>query len=119
MEMIVAVVDDLMFTSKIRAAASGLGVAVTFARSPDLALAAIRASRPGLVILDLNGRATDPLGVVAQLLADPALRDIPTVGFISHVQADAIESARRAGVTEVLARSAFVARLPELLGRGA
>ena len=50
--------------------------------------------------------------------ADPALAAIPTVGFASHVQTDVIEAARRAGVGEVLARSAFTQRLPEILGRG-
>jgi hypothetical protein len=43
---------------------------------------------------------------------------IPTVGYVSHVQTELIEAARRAGVGEVLARSAFNERLPEILGRG-
>jgi hypothetical protein len=49
--------------------------------------------------------------------ADPALADIATVGFASHVQTAVIEEARQAGVTEVMARSAFTQRLPELLSR--
>jgi hypothetical protein len=48
---------------------------------------------------------------------DAALADIPTVGFVSHVDADLIETARQAGI-EVLARSAFTERLPEILARG-
>ena len=119
--MIVAVLDDLMFTSKIRAAAAGLGVTVTFVRSAEAALAALRAPeaspKAGLVLLDLNGTATDPLGVVAAIRADDALPNVPIVGFISHVQTGAIEAARLAGTTEVLSRSAFVQRLPELLTR--
>jgi len=123
--MIVAVLDDLMFTSKIRAAAAGLGVMVTFARSAAAALAALRppeisqdaAPASGLVLLDLNGTATDPLGVVAAIRAVDALRTIPIIGFVSHVQTHTIDAARRAGVTDVLARSAFVQRLPELLTR--
>jgi len=123
--MIVAVLDDLMFTSKIRAAAAGLGVTVTFARSVQAALSALRASgtssetapASGLVLLDLNGTTTDPLGVVAAIRADDALRGVRVIGFISHVQTQAIDAARRAGATEVLSRSAFVQRLPELLTR--
>jgi hypothetical protein len=39
------------------------------------------------------------------------------VGFVSHVRADLIDAARSAGVGEVLARSAFTARLAEILTR--
>jgi PleD family two-component response regulator len=117
--MIVAVVDDLMFTSKIRAAAAQLGVVVTFARSHDAALASIREDMPALVVLDLNSPRTDPLGIVTSMRADAELRAIPTVGFVSHVQTELIDAARAAGVNEVLARSAFTQRLPEILQRGA
>jgi len=48
---------------------------------------------------------------------DPALASIPTVGFVSHVQTDLIDAARQAGVGEVMARSAFTARLAEILTR--
>src|SRR5437762_4117142 len=68
--MIVAVLDDLMFTSKIKTAANQLGVGVTFARSADAALAEMRKATPSLVILDLNNARTNPLGIVAQMKLD-------------------------------------------------
>jgi CheY-like chemotaxis protein len=116
--MVLAILDDLMFTSKIRAAAGQLGVPVVFARSSDSALAEMRRSPPALVILDLNNARTDPIGTVRTMKGDPALAAIPTVGFASHVQVDAIDAARTAGVGEVMARSAFTQRLPEILSRG-
>jgi PleD family two-component response regulator len=116
--MILAVVDDLMFTSKIRAAATQLGVPLAFARSSAAALADMRATRPALVILDLNSARSEPLATVAAMKADPALADIPTVGFVSHVQTELIDAARQAGVGEVMARSAFTVQLPEILARG-
>jgi CheY-like chemotaxis protein len=115
--VILAILDDLLFASKIRAAAAQAGVQVTFARSREGALAEMRAGGPALVIFDLNNPRTDPLGTVAEMKADPALAPIPTLGFVSHVQTSLIEAARRAGVGEVLARSAFAERLPELLAR--
>jgi CheY-like chemotaxis protein len=115
--MVLAVVDDLMFTSKIKAAAQQLGVDVAFARSSEAALAGMRANPPALVILDLNNPRTDPLGTIALMKGDPALAAVPTVGFVSHVQAELIEAARSAGVDEVLARSAFTSRLAEILTR--
>src|SRR5436309_13579827 len=105
--MILAVLDDLMFTSKIKTTASQLGVTVAFARSADAALAEMRKSPPSLVILDLNNPRTNPLEIVAQMKQDAALAPVPTVGYASHVQTDVIEAARRAGVGDVLARSAF------------
>ena len=95
-----------------------LGVTVAFASSRDAALAAIRDRRPALVILDLNHPRADPLGIVSALQNDAALQGTPTVGFVSHVQTETIEAARAAGVGEVMARSAFTQRLPELLERG-
>ena len=114
-KMILAVLDDLMFSSKVKTTASQLGVPVTFARSRDAALAEMRKAAPSLVILDLNNPRTDPMGIVAEMKADAALADVPTVGYASHVQTDVIEAARRAGVGEVLARSAFTMRLAEIL----
>ena len=113
--MVLAIVDDLMFSSKIKTAASQLGVAVAFSRSSAAALAAMRETAPTLVILDLNNPRTDPLGTVAAMKRDPATASIRTVGYASHVQTDVIEAARQAGVDEVMARSAFTARLAEIL----
>jgi PleD family two-component response regulator len=116
--MILAILDDLMFTSKIKTTANQLGVSVAFARSSQAALADMRKTPPSLVILDLNSARVDPLGTIASMKADAALAGIPTVGFASHVQVDVIEAARKAGVGEVLARSAFTQQLPDILERG-
>jgi PleD family two-component response regulator len=115
--MILAVLDDLMFTSKIRAAATQLGVEVAIARSSDAALGEMRRTAPSLVIFDLNSTRTDPLKTVAAMKQDDALASIPTVGFVSHVQTELIDAARGAGVDEVMARSAFTMRLPDILTR--
>jgi PleD family two-component response regulator len=115
--MILAVLDDLMFSSKIKTAATQLGVPLAFARSSAAALAEMRKNTPTLVIFDLNNPRTDPLGTIAAMHADPALSAIPTVGYVSHVDTDVINAARQAGVTEVLARSAFTTQLAEILKR--
>lgn len=117
--MILAVLDDLMFTSKIRTAANHLGVAVTFARSADAARAEMTKSAPSLVIFDLNNTRVDPLEIVAAMKSNPALASVPTIGFVSHVQTDLIDAARAAGVGDVMARSAFTQQLGNILKRGA
>jgi CheY-like chemotaxis protein len=115
--MVLAVLDDLMFTSKIKSAASQLGVPLAFARSSAAALAEMRKTRPSIVIFDLNNPRTDPLGTVAAMHADPDLAAIPTVGYVSHVDTALISAARQAGVSEVLPRSAFTSQLAEILKR--
>ena len=96
--MILAVLDDLMFSSKIKTAANQLGVALAFARSAEGALTAMRNAAPSLVIFDLNNARINPLGIVAAMKADAALASIPTLGYASHVQTDVINAARQAGV---------------------
>jgi CheY-like chemotaxis protein len=113
--MILALVDDLMFVSKLRHTAGQLGIAVSFARSKDAALAEMRRLPPALVVVDLNNGRTDPIGTIAAMKADPALAAIPTVGYVSHVDRDVVNAARQAGVEEVLARSTFSERLADIL----
>ena len=113
--MILVVVDDLMFSSRISTAAKAAGVPIRFTRSPESLLAAARAEKPARVILDLNSARTRPLEIVAALKADSELAQIPLVGFVSHVDTATIEAARKAGVDRILARSAFVEQLPGLL----
>ena len=117
--MILAVLDDLMFSSKIKTAANGLGVDLRFSRSVDGALETMRKNPTTMVIFDLNNERVSALAIVAAMKQDPALASIPTVGFGSHVHVDVLDAARQAGVGEVLARSAFVQQLADILTRQA
>ncbi len=105
--MIAAFVDDLLFRSKIRAVAAHTGADVTFMRdADDPALGGA-----AMAIVDLDGK--DAIAIVSALAARwPSLR---VLGFVSHVHADRIRDARAAGATDVMARSAFVNALPDLL----
>jgi PleD family two-component response regulator len=115
--VILAILDDLLFASKIRSAAAQAGVAITIARAKDGALADMRARVPALIIFDLNNPRTDPLGILSEMQTDPALRTIPTVGYVAHVDTATIDAARRAGIGEVLPRSAFTTKLPDIVAR--
>ena len=116
--MVFCVVDDLFFSIKIKTAAQYAGAEVYFERSPDKVLESLREKQPALVILDLDSAKMRPMEALAAMKADPALKNVPTIGFVSHVHADTIAAARQAGVDQVLARSAFVARLGEILAPG-
>ena len=113
--MILAAVDDLLFSSKIRTTAKQAGVELRFARTPPEILEQTRTLRPSLVIFDLNSAKADPIQTIATLKQDHELATTRTLGFVSHVHTDLIEQARRAGLDDVMARSAFAARLAEIL----
>ena len=107
--------DDLLFSSKIRAAAEQAACPISFVRKADAVVAEVREKRPRLIIVDLDRASLDPVGAVRALKGDPELRDTRVVGFVSHVHADKIAAAREVGIDVVLARSAFVAALPRLV----
>ena len=117
-DVILAILDDLLFSSKMRSTAKQIGATLTVAKSRDAALADMRANVPSLVIFDLDNPRTDPLGIVVSMKADPALAAIHTLGFVSHVHTELIDAARKAGVDDVMARSMFAERLPQILARG-
>jgi CheY-like chemotaxis protein len=111
------VVDDLMFSTKISAAAKAVQAKVTFERAPANVLSRIRSEHPALVIFDLNSSRLQPIETIAAIKADAGISATHTLGYVSHVQADVIAAARAAGCDEVLARSAFSDRLGEILAR--
>jgi PleD family two-component response regulator len=115
--VILAIVDDLMFTSKLRNAAKAVDAPLTFSRSMEGALAAMRTAAPSLVILDLNNPRIDALAIVEAMKQDATLAAVPTLGFSQHTDTATIAAARTAGVDQVMARSSFFDRLPELLKR--
>ena len=113
--MVLAAVDDLLFSSKIRTTARQAGVELTFARSPQEILDQARTLKPSLVIFDLNSGKTDPVATIAALRADTELGQSRVLAFASHVHTELIASARDAGADQVLPRSAFAAHLAEIL----
>jgi CheY-like chemotaxis protein len=94
------------------------GVELTFARTPDAILSQAKELKPSLIIFDLNCAKADPINTLAALKDDPELDTIPTIGFVSHVDAGTIQAARQAGCDEVMARSAFAGNLAAILTSG-
>ena len=116
--MVLVAVDDLLFSSKIRATAKQVGVELAFARSRQEVLDQARALTPPLVIFDLNSGKIDSIAAITAMKQDPELAGIRTLGFVSHVDAGAISAARNAGTDQVMARSAFAAQLADILLAG-
>ena len=105
--MILAVMSDLIFQVKIMDAAKRLSREVRFVTDlPDLP------AGTDLVLFDMGYQPARQLERIARAKA----RGIRTVAFISHVQTDLRRQTEEAGCDAVVARSAFVQKLPELLG---
>ena len=102
MSRVVAYVPDLMDRSRVSAVGD-----VTFVADPSRL--AERAAEEGaeVVVVDLTrpGALEAVAGVEARV-----------VGFANHTERELMDAARAAGCDTVLARSAFFARLGELLG---
>ncbi len=101
MSRVVAYVPDLMDRSRMAALGD-----VAFVGDP--AELADRAAAEGadVVVVDLTRPGT--LEAVAAV-------DARVVGFANHTERELMDAARAAGCTTVLARSAFFARIGELL----
>ncbi|MFN2383382.1 MAG: hypothetical protein ABR559_03860 [Gemmatimonadota bacterium] len=121
---VLALVEDLFFQAKIEATAAAGGVPIACVRTTDeltarLDRAAGAAGEPAprtTIFVDLNHRAADPEAVIRAL---KARRPEPVViAFGSHQDREGLKAARAAGADQVLARSTFTERLPDLL-RGA
>lgn len=116
MPTVAALMDDLLFLSRIREAARATRVEVAAVRAAGPLLAAARAGA-ALVLVDADSGRVPWAEAVAALRADPdpAVGSLPVVAFVSHVNAERASAARTAGATRVLARGAFVQELPDLL----
>ena len=113
---VVAVLSDLLFTVKIQDAAKRAGVKAVFVNSPADALAQAKL-HPSLMIIDLNNAKVEPLALIGQLKSDAATSHVKLVGYISHVQVELRQAAQDKGCDVVVARSAFVQNLGELVSR--
>jgi len=107
-----AIVEDLVFRSKIETVAGALGLPVHITASavpPPL----VKEGGWQAIIIDLNRSSDDPLEVVR--VARQQAPSARIIGYGSHVDTDLLSAATQAGCTMVLPRSVFVQRLPDLL----
>jgi CheY-like chemotaxis protein len=109
--MVLYVVRDLLFVSKIREAAEPLGVAVTGVRDVETLATAARGVR--LVILDLA--LPQSLRALEVLATTPEAAAVPTVGFVGHERTDVMETARALGCGQVMAKGDFAGKIAGLL----
>lgn len=112
---ILAVLDDLIFSSKIREAAKSFDVDLEFVKKPDGLCERISSEKPSLIIFDLNSKACSALDIVRKIKSTNELKNIPVIGFLPHVQTELKQEADRAGCDLVFPRSRFSKELGQIL----
>ena len=139
-KLIVAFVADLFFAVQIEKVIDSLGYQIKWIESRDEidAVGAAHPSRqlaeplqgpiaalvdqltrwqPVLLIFDLGNQSFPWREWIAIIKSSPATRRIPVLCFGSHVETDTFKSARAAGAEQVVARSRFMASLPDLISK--
>ena len=101
-----ALVRDLLFSSKLTAAAQAKGTTVKIIRDATK-LSELEGNR---LIVDLNAD-----GHLAAALAWKARTGGEVIGFIAHVAGDAIEEAKRLGIDRVISNGGFAANVDRLM----
>jgi hypothetical protein len=101
---VVALVRDLMFAARVRGAAPGASVGQ---RGEEV----LEAVGPATALVVVELEASDALEVIEGAVERGAGR---VVAFAPHVREELMAAGRDAGA-EVLARGAFVKRLPQLV----
>ena len=104
---IAALVDDIFFSSKISVTAKQVGAEIVFCRSAET----VPADAHGICV-DLNAHSFDAIGEIRKLKEGHAA---PVLAYLSHVQVELKKRAEDAGADEVMPRSMFAQRLPEIL----
>ena len=113
--VIIAIVDDMFFKSKIRAVAEAVGTEISFPRNKDALVQKAREAKPKLIIVDLHNQKIDPAALAAELKSDDELRGITLLGFFSHVETELQRNALAAGFDQVVPRSVFARDLQKIL----
>jgi len=111
--MVIALVTDLLFSSKIRRQAALTQQVLRVCRTHSEFEAALKDS-PEKIIVDLNSRRVVP-EFALQLCKSHGLIE-KVVAFCSHVDRDLHQMAEDAGVRHLYARSQFVREIPKLMG---
>lgn len=108
--------NDLMFSSRVTAAAARIGQSCRVVSGPDDLIAAIAAGDAPLVIIDLTVSNLNVAATIEQLRALP-IPPRAVIAYGPHVHEARLAAAREAGCDEVFSRGAFNSQLDAILAR--
>lgn len=114
-QKVLALVDDLFFSSKIATTGQLCGVPIQLLTSREALIKHANLDTVKLIIIDLNGQNTEPFQAISELRSYPKIGQLKILAYFSHVQTDLHEKALNAGASWVLPRSVFSGHLAKIL----
>jgi PleD family two-component response regulator len=111
---ILVAVTDIFFYTKVRDALMSKGYRIERARTQqDIAEKA--STIPSAFILNMNDETLNAFQALETLTADARLKTIPILAFANHEEVDTFNRAKALGVTKIVSRNEFSARLKDLV----
>src|SRR5215510_2586400 len=112
---ILVAVTDIFFYTKVRDAMLSKGYKIVRARTQQDIAEMASATSPSAVILNMNDETLNALQALQAIKADTRLKALPILAFANHEEVDTFNRARALGVTKVVSRNEFSARLKDLI----
>ena len=109
-------VTDIFFYTKVRDALMSKGYRIERARTQQDIAEKASAAIPSAIILNMNDETLNAFQALETLKADPRVKTIPILAFANHEEVDTFNRAKALGVTKIVSRNEFSARLKDLVG---
>lgn len=111
---ILVAVTDIFFYTKVRDALMSKGYRIERVRTQqDIAEKA--STIPSVFILNMNDETLNAFQALETLTADARLKTIPILAFANHEEVDTFNRAKALGVSKIVSRNEFSARLKDLV----
>ena len=112
---ILVAVTDIFFYSKVRDALMSKGYRIERARTQQDIAEKASATIPSAFIVNMNDETLNAFQALETLTTDARLKTIPILAFANHEEVDTFNRARTLGVTKIVSRNEFSARLKDLV----
>jgi PleD family two-component response regulator len=111
---ILVAVTDIFFYTKVRDALMSKGYRIERARTQQ-DIVEKSSTFPSAFILNMNDETLNAFQALDTLAADARLKTIPILAFANHEEVDTFNRAKALGVTKIVSRNEFSARLKDLV----
>lgn len=112
---IFALVDDLLFASRIEGTLQASGYAVRVAPVAPATAAIAREWEPDGIVVSFGVPFQDWEGTIRAIRAEPSLAETPLLAFGPHVDTAGRAAAAMAGATRVVTNGVFFNRMPDVV----
>jgi len=112
---ILVAVTDIFFYTKVRDALMAKGYRIERVRLQQDIAEKASTTAPSAFILNMNDERLDAFQALETLKADTNMKTLPILAFANHEEVDTFNRARALGVTKIVSRNEFSARLKDLV----